>query len=62
MKIACPQCEKKSNWSKKNPWRPFCSERCKMLDLGHWMLERYSIPDESEPAPGDTDDGEDHNS
>ena len=30
-------------------WRPFCSERCKMADLGRWLREEYRVPDE--PAP-----------
>lgn len=48
MKIPCPYCNTEMLWSTDNPWRPFCSERCKMLDLGHWVEERYSIADESE--------------
>ena len=32
-------------WNRENPWRPFCSERCKLIDLGDWIEERYRIPD-----------------
>ena len=28
-------------------WRPFCSERCKLLDLGNWVDEKYRVPDEN---------------
>jgi len=45
MKIKCPVCSKKSNLEE-NPWRPFCSERCKFLDLGKWTLEEYKIAGE----------------
>ena len=58
--VACPQCSTAVEWSGANPWRPFCSERCKMVDLGAWANESYRIPvverDESQesdtpPAP-----------
>jgi endogenous inhibitor of DNA gyrase (YacG/DUF329 family) len=42
MKIACPICKKKTAW-KDNPWRPFCSERCKLIDLGKWASDEYRI-------------------
>jgi len=38
------------------PWRPFCSERCKLLDLAAWADERYRIPGESIPAATDEPD------
>ena len=38
----CPAC---GDWSPATaPWRPFCSERCKLIDLGHWLAGRYKIP------------------
>lgn len=40
----CPQCRKPAELAPSNPWRPFCSERCKLLDLGDWMDGRFSIP------------------
>jgi endogenous inhibitor of DNA gyrase (YacG/DUF329 family) len=43
-KISCPQCSKSLIWSTDNPFRPFCSERCKLLDLGAWASESYQIP------------------
>ncbi|MCH8544382.1 MAG: DNA gyrase inhibitor YacG [Alcanivorax sp.] len=40
----CPQCKKLTQWRSDNPWRPFCSERCKLIDLGDWASERHAIP------------------
>ncbi|NLI30139.1 MAG: DNA gyrase inhibitor YacG [Nitrospiraceae bacterium] len=42
MKITCPGCKNSTTWEE-NPWRPFCSERCKMIDLGRWAKEDYRI-------------------
>ena len=42
-KIKCPQCSKSVTWQD-NPQRPFCSERCKLIDLGQWADGSYSIP------------------
>ncbi len=46
----CPYCGQDARLEPDNPWRPFCSERCKMVDLGHWLQEDYAIPAE---APDD---------
>jgi len=43
MKIRCPKCGKESQLEG-NPFRPFCSERCKLLDLGAWLSGSYGIP------------------
>lgn len=45
MKIKCPTCKKKTEWEG-NPFRPFCSERCKLIDLGAWAGEEYKIEGE----------------
>ncbi|MDA8087336.1 MAG: DNA gyrase inhibitor YacG [Nitrospiraceae bacterium] len=45
MKVSCPVCRKMVPW-KGNPWRPFCSERCRMIDLASWASEEYRIPGE----------------
>ena len=42
--VNCPRCGKPVAWSTESPWRPFCSERCKMIDLGAWAAENYRIP------------------
>ncbi|PPC94030.1 MAG: DNA gyrase inhibitor YacG [Methylotenera sp.] len=44
-KVACPNCKQLTEFSPTNPFRPFCSERCKMIDLGVWASEGYAIPD-----------------
>ncbi|MDX1573477.1 MAG: DNA gyrase inhibitor YacG, partial [Methylophaga sp.] len=36
MKVNCPTCGRKVIWSEDNAFRPFCSERCKLIDLGEW--------------------------
>lgn len=42
--IKCPQCGLLTFYSTENSFRPFCSERCKILDLGAWASEKYSVP------------------
>jgi len=42
MIIVCPICKVKTTLEE-NPWRPFCSERCKLIDLGKWVTEDYRI-------------------
>jgi endogenous inhibitor of DNA gyrase (YacG/DUF329 family) len=43
MKIICPVCKNITTWQE-NPFRPFCSERCKLIDLGAWASGEYRIP------------------
>lgn len=45
MKIKCPICKTEVMWEG-NKYRPFCSERCKMRDLGSWILEEYVVKSE----------------
>jgi len=42
--VSCPQCGASVVWDASNAFRPFCSERCKMIDLGAWATESYRIP------------------
>ena len=42
--VNCPHCGKSVEWDPANPYRPFCSERCKMIDLGAWATESYRVP------------------
>ena len=53
--VVCPQCGANIEWNPENRFRPFCSERCKLIDLGAWATERYRVPvsesDESEELP-----------
>ena len=48
--VACPACGKPSPFSADNPYLPFCSERCRVTDLGGWASESYRIP--AKPAEG----------
>jgi len=54
--VTCPQCGRNVAWDTTNRYRPFCSERCRLIDLGAWASENYRIPvqdskDEVESAP-----------
>jgi len=46
--MRCPTCERPIEWTDAFPFRPFCSERCRLIDLGAWLTERHVIP--GEPA------------
>jgi uncharacterized protein len=46
LRIKCPTCRKETTWEN-NPHRPFCSERCQLIDLGAWTEGRYRIPGEN---------------
>jgi endogenous inhibitor of DNA gyrase (YacG/DUF329 family) len=52
VRVKCPTCRVEVAWDG-NPFRPFCSDRCKTLDLGAWMSEHYRIPGKEEDASGD---------
>ena len=47
MKVKCPTCSKDVEWNEKATFRPFCSERCKLIDLGQWASEEHAIPGKS---------------
>ena len=57
--VNCPTCGKPVEWVAEQHWRPFCSERCRLIDLGEWAGEGHRIP--GEPAPVPSGDGEDKN-
>ncbi len=42
-KIFCPNCHIEHNWQDSKPWSPFCSKRCKLIDLGDWASEKFKI-------------------
>jgi endogenous inhibitor of DNA gyrase (YacG/DUF329 family) len=44
-KVKCPTCGKLIEWSTENRWRPFCCERCQLIDLGAWADESHRIPE-----------------
>jgi len=51
--VACPTCGTRIVWSPGNSYRPFCSERCKNIDLGAWSSDAYAIPVDTPPDPGE---------
>lgn len=55
--VKCPHCRKETPLAG-NPYRPFCSQRCKMIDLGTWADEGYRIPGEKAPQAEDDDSEE----
>jgi endogenous inhibitor of DNA gyrase (YacG/DUF329 family) len=55
--VSCPTCQRPVEWSESSPFRPFCSNRCKLIDLGAWISEKHSIPGEEISSTADGDDG-----
>ncbi|NIF23137.1 DNA gyrase inhibitor YacG [Candidatus Pantoea multigeneris] len=51
--VACPNCGKDVMWDELSLWRPFCSKRCQLIDLGEWAAEEKRIP-----SAGDQSDSE----
>jgi hypothetical protein len=53
--VGCPICGKSVAWTRENPYKPFCCERCKLIDLGQWASEGYRVPlsDSGEDKPKD---------
>lgn len=49
--VPCPHCHKPARFAADNPWRPFCSERCRAIDLGAWATDSYRVA--AEPPEGD---------
>ncbi|MFN9807198.1 MAG: DNA gyrase inhibitor YacG [Betaproteobacteria bacterium] len=48
--VKCPACAAPVPWTESSRWRPFCSERCKLVDLGQWASDGYVIPGDA-PDP-----------
>ena len=42
--VSCPRCGTSVEWTPANAYRPFCTERCKLIDFGAWATERYRVP------------------
>lgn len=53
--VSCPTCQKDIIWNNQQIFRPFCSERCKLIDLGEWAAEEKVIPGESISTEMDID-------
>jgi len=51
--VACPSCGAAVEWKKESPFRPFCSERCRLIDLGAWAAESYRVPVDDQKADRD---------
>ena len=47
--VVCPACKGSSVYASSNPFRPFCSERCKNMDLGAWASEDFRLPADVPP-------------
>jgi uncharacterized protein len=54
-RVNCPQCGTPAEYSPENRFRPFCSERCRLIDRGAWASDQYRIPaapqEDGEAAP-----------
>ena len=55
--VDCPHCGKPVPWTPESRWRPFCSERCRLIDLGQWFGEEHAIPGEPTLVDESADDG-----
>ncbi|TRY30608.1 DNA gyrase inhibitor YacG [Aliiglaciecola sp. M165] len=51
MQVDCPTCKTKVEWHNKNEFRPFCSKRCQLIDLGEWSNESHVISEQSKSDP-----------
>jgi len=50
LETACPTCGRIIVWGPDAPWRPFCSERCRLIDLGQWLAEEHRISEDEEES------------
>ena len=57
----CPTCKKSVRYTADNHHRPFCSERCRLIDLGEWANEQRRIPTDETPSEADEPAAEPHN-
>ncbi|MBS0968898.1 DNA gyrase inhibitor YacG [Chimaeribacter arupi] len=46
--VNCPTCQKPVVWGEESPYRPFCSKRCQLIDLGEWADEEKRIPSQTD--------------
>jgi uncharacterized protein len=46
--VECPHCGKPVPWTDESKWKPFCSDRCRLIDLGDWLSEKHGIPSEED--------------
>ncbi|NEX18885.1 DNA gyrase inhibitor YacG [Thiorhodococcus mannitoliphagus] len=57
--VACPHCGRPVEWTEAARWRPFCSERCRLIDLGDWIEENHRISDPTDVPSDDPPPSED---
>jgi len=57
--VPCPRCGTSVAWVPENRYRPFCSERCRQIDLGAWAAGEYRVPVVEEPEQPDGQPGQD---
>jgi len=57
-KVPCPRCGTPAPFAADNKWRPFCSERCKNIDLGDWASERHRVHTDEGPQDDNREDKE----
>lgn len=55
--VSCPTCNTPVRWEPESKFRPFCSERCKLIDLGEWASEEKRIPGDEIPPHANDDEG-----
>jgi uncharacterized protein len=48
--VPCPRCGRPAPFTPQNKWRPFCSERCRTIDLGQWASENYRVAADEKPG------------
>lgn len=54
--VKCPECKKTVVWDSEAKWRPFCSQRCQLIDLGEWASEGHRIAGEPVPETENEDE------
>ncbi|MFI4869772.1 MAG: DNA gyrase inhibitor YacG [Steroidobacterales bacterium] len=56
-RLRCPTCQRAIEWSEQFPYRPFCSERCRLIDLGAWLSAQHAIPGTAAEGPDESSPG-----
>jgi len=54
--VKCPTCKRPVAWTPEQVFKPFCCERCRLIDLGEWVMEEKRIPGESLELENDNDE------
>lgn len=53
IKVNCPTCQEIVIWGEQSPFRPFCSKRCQLIDLGEWAAEEKRIASQNDISESD---------